>query len=301
MVILIGKRIKDVLEECNQDFSEWLKKALELDVSTVLEAIITDINWVIMGLHFPVSLTQIKEYSGLNRDSQEDIIYRTIIQERIDVLYLLCNLKYDLPKKLSRSHTLLKLDELNLNHEVISKFFNYNSISPNIELKEYEKMSLKYKIYYNLLPDLEFDPEFKKIAKSNAIHHLFFKDVPENFLKELEIGEYPIEAILLVDALDHILQKEDNFADFYGIYLFGSKKLIEEIISLFIEYYCKRNPSYKTEISHNLLCFGELLKASRGKLYWECKWMDLKTLLNIGVPQYCLENNIYHLIIISIF
>jgi len=283
-VILISKRIKDVLDKCNRDFSEWLKKALKLDVSTVLEAIITDINWVIMVIHFPVSLTQIKEYSNLDRDSQEDIIYRTITQERIDQMYLLCNLKYDWPKKLSRSHTLLKLDELNLNREVISKFFNYNSVSPNIELKEYEQMSRKYKIYYNILPDLEFDPEFKRIAKSNAIHHLFFKDVPENFLQELETGEYPIEASLLVDALEH-LQKEENFADLYGIYLFGSKRLIEEILSLFIEYYGKRNPSYKTEISHNLLCFGELLKASRGKLYWECKWTDLKTLLNIGVPQ----------------
>ena len=70
-----------------------------------------------------------------------------------------------------------------------------------------------------------------------------------------------------------------------SILFFGSPQMIDEIISLFTEYYCKRIPSSETDINDHLLCFGELLKMCEGKGYIRFTWNKLKSILEDKVNK----------------
>ena len=299
--------VKDLLERVNPVFFEWIKKILELNVSRALQLATFFTNFYIVQNYFPrfssflESVPNLVEKVNLTPEKMKE--FRTNF-ERIFTIITFVLLKYDWNKKLSQDETDKSLNDLESEGSLINSFFIFNANPVNLEIKNLRKYYENYFIVDHLLPNLDFDPEFRKILRSEAIKHLFFINTPENLLNPNKNAE----KLTYVTELKYILKFQETrkdygkklfdiepdlklskhtleFMNYIGIFDFGSLKLIDDLILLFTEYYTKRVPSKRIEIQKNLLCFGELMKLSEGKTFQKLRYNVLKKKLMENIPK----------------
>jgi len=148
-----------------------------------------------------------------------------------------------------------------------------------------------------LLPQLGYDPEFKKVLEHDAIKELydtsFISDWLDSkspkqpiyhwnmsFLKEFQkINSKPYERYFEMDNELGISKFNYKQQLYLGYLFFSSIKQIEDIIISFRTYYSKRIPNKKGEISNILDGFLVLAKIVYGKSYYKIRFGKLKSLL----------------------
>lgn len=295
--------VKDFIERINPSFFEWIKKILELNVSRALQISTYFTNFYIVQNYFPSfsSLLELMpELVKKKKLTHEKMKEFRVNFERIFTLFILVLLKYDWNEKLSQDETDKSLNDLESEGSLINSFFIFNANPVNLKIKKLRKYYENYFIIEHLLPNLDFDPEFRKVLRSDAIKHLFFTTTPANLLNpngNVEKFKYYAEPNYLLKIqevrkdygkkifnIDPDLKLSNStleFMNYFGIFDFGSFKLIDDLISLFTEYYTTRVPSKRTEIQKNLLCFGELLKLAEGKTFQKLRYNTLKKKLSI--------------------
>ena len=304
---LNGLIVKDLIDKINPRFFEWLKKILELNVSRALQISTYFSNFYIVQNYFPSFSSLLELMPELVKKKELTPAkmkeFRTNF-ERIFTIIIFVLLKYDWNKKLSQDETDKSLNDLKSEGSLINGFFLFNANPPSIEIKKLKKYYENYFIVEHLLPNLDFDPEFRKVLRSDAIKHIFFTTTPANLLNpdgNVEKFKYYAEPNYLLKMqevrkdyrkklfnIDPDLKLSNStleFMNYIGIFDFGSFKLIDDLISIFMEYYTKRVPSKKIEIQKNLLCYGELMKLAEGKTFQKLRYNNLKKKLANKCPK----------------
>ena len=299
--------VKDLIDKVNPRFFNWLKKILELNVSRALQISTFFTNFYIAQNFFPSITSLLESMPDLVKNknlSPSKMKEFRINFERIFTIIIFVLLKYNWNKKLSQDETDNSLNDLESEGSLINSFFIFNANPVNLEIKKLRKYYKNYFIIDHLLPNLYFDPEFRKVLRSDAIKHIFFTSTPANLLnpkRNVEKFKYYAEPnyllkiqevrkdyrkkIFNIDPDLKLSNSTREFMNYIGIFDFGSFKLIDDLISLFTTYYIKRVPSKTDEIQKNLLCFGELMKLAEGKTFQKLRYNTLKKKLSLKYPK----------------
>ena len=299
--------VKDLVDKVNPRFFEWIKKILELNVSRALQISTFFTNFYIAQNFFPSITSLLESMPDLVKNknlSPSKMKEFRINFERIFTIIIFVLLKYNWNKKLSQDETDKSLNDLESEGSLINSFFIFNANPVNLEIKKLRKYYENYFIIDHLLPNLYFDPEFQKVLRSDAIKHMFFTTTPANLLnfkKKPEKLKYYSEPKYILKFQEvrkdygkrlfeinpdlKISNSTREFMNYIGIFDFGSFKLVDDLISLFTEYYTKRVPSKTNEIHKNLLCFGELFKLAEGKTFQKLRYNNLIKKLSLKFPK----------------
>jgi len=313
--------IQRILDRINSSFINILKKASELDVTRTLQISTYFLNLNIAENYFPYMNSILK---SLHKVGESDIPENKMarITKNLERIYDICiwyPLKYKCNSEISKYKTDVQIDAFENEVNIIWKFFWYNNLPKDSNMDEITNTLENSTIMVNLLPNLEFDPEFMKIRDHEAFQHMFntfpsviFSDsykynemkykLDENLLneyREICYDENRYENFLFKMNPDLLMSKHIIQLFNYGYVInLGCKQMLDEIASLFIQYYSKRIPSRAFDIKNNIYCFIELLKLTQGKLYQELKWNDIvkhfenqtnKEFGEIFLEQICLE------------
>ncbi len=248
--------------------------------------------------------------------TSEEIKEYRLNYERMYNIFILIPFKYKSDLRLSKGQTDKKIDKLRKKGPLIRDFFLMNMVRPDSKVKDLVHFLKGYVLVERLFPDLGFDPEFKKILTSRAYRSLF--DV--RFIREFfETGQmihgetYLAPAHLLEElsksydnkektlfSIDQNLHFSSHLKEIYnniGILYLGSPQMIDELIALFIDYYCRKILSKKKEIREFLLCFGEILKMCQGKSLIQFTWKNLQLQLETVTNKETVENFIGRVIL----
>ena len=304
-------QLKDLLDNLNPRFYDWLNDILELNVSRTLQLCTYLVNFFIYANYFPNFDVLNEQLPSLMPKNLTRAEYEEF-QKNYEVIYgifVLMNLNHAGNMKLSQEKTDEKINALKSKGPLVNKFFYFNQYPSQIALEGLDLNFLQkflegQVMKKNLLPELGFDPLFDKILKSDAIKHLFFVTTPKNLLKpkkEIEglkyFPEKSLASKLLKSRKDYrsklfdvdsklliskfFLKKMNDI----GAIDFGSHLLIDDIVEMFASYYAVRLPSKKSEILSFLTCFGELLKFSKGQLFVKAKKGKLIKILKSKVSK----------------
>lgn len=168
---------------------------------------------------------------------------------------------------------------------------NYNIIfKPRIEFQEYVK---DFDFIYNFLPNLEFDQEFEKVINHKAFQCVFDTAKIDNISKPYNCVKfgypaniYPVERNFIRESTNPFLSKylKPEWLEI-GYNLLGNPKILEDLFFQLKKYYLTKIPSKKEDISNYFLCFEELLKLIKGRLYFEISLSRLKEKLTEKTPE----------------
>ena len=282
-----SKTVKELQKDLNHRFFEWLEKILKFDISRTIQVNTFLINFQIFQNYFPwfkaIAPFLPFEKFGLTSEELKDL---RINMERMFNIFILIPLKYKYSPRLSKGATDKAIDELWDKGPLVRDFFLINMIHPDTKVEDLMMFVKGYLLVDRLLPDLAFDPEFVKILNTKAIKSLFDTRYIREFLDTGQMihGETYLAPVHLLEELSRSYDNTEKplfsinqnlriskflkeFLKNMSILYFGSPQMIDEIISLFTEYYCRRIPSKKEYIKDFLLCFGGLLKMCEGKGY----------------------------------
>ena len=290
---LEGKTIKNVINNINPYFYEWLKEVLKLNLSRTLEICTLILNFMISQNYFP----WMKAITNKFPDMVPEILNGDKIRgfrinfERIYGIFILMNLLYNSDKKLNPANTDKAIDELDSNSSQIAAFFLINSFPSDLKAIAVKNYLTGFTIHEKMLPRLEFDPEFQKILEHEAIKELYdtsfiddyFEPIPPkrnkkylinmNLLKEvLKIRERPYLRIFEMDFELGISKYNYKSIQYAGVFFLSNNQQIEDIIGLFKKYLLKMVPSKRYETLIYLDCFEQLLKLIEGKLYEKLRY-----------------------------
>jgi len=292
------KNRDNLLEEINKSTYNFCKRILNLEAERSIRIFTFLINSSIWMVYFPALVKKIKEKFH-SRDISDSLNLEKNL-ERICGLCLFIKLCYKSSNQFKKGYTDSEIDNLIVyddNFKLIEDFFIHNLKPPNFPEKIYRE--LLRKIEYNPLPELGFDPEYQNLVQSSeASTHLilftmmglniseynyrYLKYIPKQELLNQYFGMFKNkqpEKIMNVNPELRISYQITEFTHNIGIPIFGSVDFIEDIITSFKKYYCLRVPARAMEIENTLKCFGELLKISQGKSYFEIQWNQLKNIL----------------------
>ncbi len=324
---LEGITSQDMQIKENPKFYRWVKEILQLNLMRSVKLNTFLLNFSIEKTFFPWFSTLMREIPALMPDNLDDVIVKDMMigSDRIYGLNIYLPMKYKYSNKYSVADTDKKIDELWAYSPLVNKFFLYNSIKPelkNLELKTVLTRSKDFSIRNTLIPELSFDPEYKKVIDCEALKQVFdttfitdflnsklpkkTKYLPERnlFLKQLHSSKDKNKKLFRIDSKLHISKFMLEYLNYYPIGFIGSYSQIDEIIRVFTEYYCKRILSRKIEIIEILSCFGELLKLTEGSLYCEFRYGQMVKKLKKKIKnqiitrflnRYCLrkENKVF--------
>jgi len=283
------KRFKDITDKVNPEFFEWIKKSLNLDVSRALLICTYLLNYNIAENYFP-SISRYQEQHSYRRPpkiSAQQIAEFRITFEKIFSIITWFVLNYKQRGKiLSKSATDSKINKISFSGPLVKNFFAFNTVPPYVEMKMINNILKNYEMVENFVPNLEFDPEFKKILDHKSFQHILVKTSPE-FMLDAPLSETldyetpidstvfkPPERIYNVNPELRISYQFFNFFNEMGVMKLGIAEVIDDAISLLSKYYSRRIPLRAEEIRLNLNCFGELLKLTKGKLYLEVSYQN---------------------------
>ena len=298
MTVDSNKTIRDVLNEINPRFFTILKKACELDITRTLQISTYLLNLNIAENYFPLMKAVLKTMHKVSPDEiptrKLQIISKNM--ERLKDICVIFPLRYKNSSKNSEYLTDVRIDGLEDEVQLIEKFFFYNAFPKDSNIKEIDNLMKNYRTMVNLLPYLDFDPEFKQIKTHEAFNHMFptFPGIIFSDLDKYMKMRYRIDDILLAEY-EKICKDEERYKNFlfkidpdllisphiiqlfnYGYVInLGCKQLVDDIGALFIHYYSKRIPSKASTIKNYINCYMALLKLTQGKLYQELKWRDV--------------------------
>ena len=114
--------------------------------------------------------------------------------------------------------------------------------------------------------------------------------IPMNVLQEF-LDAYKDKSKLLI-SINRELKISKSFPkwiNYQGVFFLGSPELINDLIEMFAKYYSNKIPSKKESIKKFLICFGELIKLTEGKLLQELRWPSVKNKLNSVVDKNFVE------------
>ncbi|KKN55081.1 hypothetical protein LCGC14_0586020 [marine sediment metagenome] len=314
---LEGITFKNLQKESNPKFYEWVKQILQFNLVRSVRINTYLLNFSIGNTFFPWFKTLNKEIPTLMPDNLDSSILNgfMISSDRIYGLNIFLPMKYKFTSELSEEETDKKIDKLWSYGPLVNKFFINNTIKSNlqkIDLKTIFTALKRFSIKNTLIPDLSFDPEYKKVINSEALKQVYDTGFITDFLnsKLPEEPKYIPERNLLLRQLqssrdrrkklfriDHDLTISKfmlEYLNHFPVSFIGSHEQIDEIIKVFTEYYSNRIPSKKRKITEFIFCFGELLKFTEGKLYCEFRYVKivkkLKKYINNLIVIKFLEN-----------
>ena len=301
----LERSILDIADEANPYFFEWLKSTINLDVIRSLEINTFLLNYFISLNYFPAHELIDKIYTGkeYTEDQLDNLKLFRDYTERMHGIYILMTMKYDSEIKNKKRYTDRVIDQMDLFGEFVNQFFFLNTNPSKIKVNRLLERLEDFSTVDIMLPNLEFDPEYKKILNSDVINQIFHVATPLNepnpkrmkgykyFLSEDQYREFhenkfSEELIFDIDPklkwLPGYCKKGANYFCFLD---FGSHDLIDEFIKLFKEYFCLRMPQKKAEIQNTLDCYSILFKLSEGKFYKEIKWKELSNMLETSISK----------------
>lgn len=226
----------------------------------------------------------------------------SIASEIIFGVMILMVLKFKFQEKSSKEETDKLINKLWLSGPLVNQYFIFNSISKkyhDLKLSNLIEVIPKFTIKDNLLPKLEFDPEYQKLLVNDAIKQLYdtnfisgwanskdhkqYKFMPDRgvFFKNIKISRDRKTKIFNIDSNLSISKFDFRSLNILPYSFFSSSALINEIIRVFIEYYSTKLPKRKNEISEILSCFGEMLKIAEGNLFKKFRYGQLMKKLSV--------------------
>ena len=297
------KTITNAINKINPLFFNWLKTILKCDRTRSVSLCTFLLNTMLYMNYFPWFDTLIKESPDLIPKNltinfkevpfSSEIIYSIII---------LIALTYKFQDRISNEETDVLINSLTTNDTLVKQFFLFNSISPRyhfIKLEEFKDTLPKFTIKKNLLPKLEFDPEFHQVLENEALKQLydttFIKDyvasretkqhkyVPEkaNFIRNQKIYEDKKTKIFDIDPKLHIASFAYRHFNVFPHIFLSSHAQIDEILRVFINFYSNKLIIKKEEIEIVLSYFGVLLKLMEGWLYKKFRYGQLLKKLSL--------------------
>ncbi|MEE9377779.1 MAG: hypothetical protein V3V33_07050 [Candidatus Lokiarchaeia archaeon] len=298
-------KISELAKEVNPVFFEWLKSTIKLDVIRSLEINTFLLNYFISLNYFPAHELIDKIYTGKEYTEEQlnDLKNFRDYTERMHGIFILMTMIYDSEVRNKKRITDRIIDQMDLFGELVNQFFFLNTNPSNIEVNRLLERLEDFSTVDIMLPNLEFDPEYRKILDSDTIKQIFHVATPLNepnpkrfkdykyFLSEEQYHEFhenKFSEEILFD-IDPKLKWLPGYckkgANYFWFLDFGSHDLINEFIRLFKEYFCLRVPLKKEEIETTLDCYSVLFKLSEGKFYSEIKWKELSNKLETSISK----------------
>lgn len=301
----LPKYVKDILDITNKGIYNWIKQILKLNLGRSLEIFTSLLNDSIFSLYFPFYSSAINNFREEDDETPDELLNQERINEIICSLFLYISLKFDQEKTLSHIKTDIYIEIIkSVVSPLISNFYLLNVFPLDFKLKDIKELRELFKIEYRFLPDLDFDPEFQKILDSDPIQHLFYLLNPQVLLEKGYISKYRPDKSEWIETNKEMFNPSQNplninpaleisddlrISKAFGLLIFPTKKLIDEIIELFIKYYSKRFPLKAGSIRDVLLCYGVLLKKTYKKGYIKIQFSSLKKAIAIRVGEKAAE------------
>ena len=281
-----GINFKKIKEDTNSMLFTILKESVHLNMHRTIQINTFLLNRYIYFNYFPKPKEKMTDVTTLTPIALKNY-------ERLSGIYIMMSMKYGGKSELSKQSTDIFMDRYRNKTSLLARFFFINLIPDDMEIQLMEQVLENFYKIDNFLPLLDFDPDFLKILESDAFKHLFEKYNPkyvldEDFLLEYELNLYKKGKYYFNMNNSLSLSKDLVYIpEMHVIYchLLGPENLIDEIISLFTGYYTKKIPSNQIEITNALLCFGILFKLTKGRLFCEIQWKDIKLKMQEIVPN----------------
>ena len=191
-------------------------------------------------------------------------------------------------------------------------FLRINSIIPiivnlypkTLALNGSLRSSFGFTLIERMLPNLGFDPEFKKLLESKPLKFLFdTSDVMmyfegkvqkkrQNYILSTQKFDFwreklnkknlifPINPNL---AISPLFREESNYT---GYYFFEASNFIDDLIHQFTIYYNLRIPSKAKKILNTLFCFGKLFKLAEGRMFKQLLLQRVRKKLEISTNKH---------------
>jgi hypothetical protein len=288
--------IKDLAKDsANLTFQLLKDRVLRFDINRTLEINTFLLNYFLVQNYFPAFDIQDDLANTLTEDQASNFsLFREYV-ERLHGLFILIPMKYKEEDPYTRAQTDNIINNMDAYGEFTNQFFSAHENLTNIKIDSMLEFLNGFAISYNFLPDLDFDPEFQEVTKSEAIQQLFYVTLPKEYFYKHNIVrfKYTIDEALKKEY-DYNIHDWDkklfnfnpelkmfksyliNAANYIAVPDFGSKKLMSEVIEKFKRYYCLRVESLKNEISDYLDCFRGLFELVEGKMYKKLSWNTFK-------------------------
>jgi len=294
--------VQDILDEINKNFYFIIVQVNQLNRTRALQVLTLLLNSSIASLFFPSYQSSLNIFRVKGDESVERLMMRERINEITYGVFSLIILKYRGKNIITPLKTDIYIENLrDFASSEVSNFFLLNFLPLNFKLEDIREISENFIIEYKLLPDLDFDPKFQKILKSEPIKYLFHDINPNNLLEMQLKSKFAPNKELWLEITQEIFDKAQSPLDInpnliiaeearlfyraYGTLYFGSELLIDEIIDHFIEYFCDYIPSKEDQIRDNLLCYCVMLKATKGKGCFEINYKKLRDLMLTEVEE----------------
>lgn len=292
--------IKDLAKDsANLTFQLLKDRVIRFDINRTLEINTFLLNYFLVQNYFPAFDTQEDFTSILTEDQlSSSYLFREYV-ERLHGLFILVPMKYKEEGPYTQAQTDKIINQMDAYGEFTNQFFSSHENLTNVKIDYILEFLKDFTISYNFLPDLDFDPEFQKVTKSEAIKQLFYITLPKEYFYKHNIVrfKYPLDEALKKEYENNIRDWSKNLfsfnpelkmfkrylinaANYIAVPDFGSKKLMDEVIEKFKRYYCLRVESLKCEISDYLGCIRVLFELAEGKMYKKLTWNSFYKQLN---------------------
>lgn len=291
----------DLAKDATNLLFELLRdRVLRFHLNRTLEINTFFLNYFITQNYFVAFDLQDEMNKGKNlseEESLEDSFFREYI-ERLCGIFVMIPMKYKGENVYTKAKTDEIIDRADIYGEFTNLFFLSHGNLTKKKMNDVENMLEDYVISHHLLPYLDYDPEFQRIADSNAITQLFSITRSKEYLEKYDLKRYnyPVSEKIRSDFEDAMKRWDEklfnynpnlinykNFLSYGANYLaakdFGSKQLMKEVIEIFREYYMLRLPSRREEIAKYMALFECLFAIAEGRLYIKIPWNKLKSTL----------------------
>lgn len=292
-----GVDVSKLKNNINTQFIEWVEQVGILNKERVLEICTFLLNLSICQNYFAVFKVLSEEFPSIIPENLTLSKIRDfrIVYEKIYGFFILVVLKYYKQQKLNQNDTDKKIDEDKGYSKLFQSFFIVNFLPENEDLDVLFDYIGKSSVPNRLLPQLDFDPEFKKILDDEAIKELYdtsfitdwldskpFKkrkyEIKLPIAKEiLKLRAKPYKRLFEIDPDLNISKFNYKQILYFGNYFFASNEHFKDIIRLFKQYYTKRIPTKAIEISKVLDAFLIFSKIIKRKTYEKIRLSKLKT------------------------
>ena len=309
------KKLEDEYEELIPKYFEFLKQITTLNFTRTLDICIYLLNKHIYDNYFPSVPYHIDiENNPIYHKKMQNLIKSQGWKEKyysgqfIDLsrrgelffgLILHLILEFELNNKINDQRTDNKLEHLFKTYNGILNKLSFICVNKNdLSMKNdyFEKLMKEYQEDHNFLPNLDFDPDFKEIIQHRALQCIFDNAKVENLCNYFncqKFGYHPIQ-----EPKDSSPFKSNNelinglLKPWYynsGLTILGIPDILNDLFSIFNNYYCKKCPDSANEIKNYCMCFNELFLIAKGRLYFNISLPNLRKGLNKTIPVEIVE------------
>jgi hypothetical protein len=255
--------IKDLAQDSKNLMFQLINDRIrKFDIPRTLGIDTFFLNYFLVHIYFPgFEMTNqfLPNWKPYTNEQEADFNHFKRYVEILHGLFIMIPMKYqEKSEKYSAAETDIIIDRVDAYGDFTNSFFHaHENVKQDLtDINKMEDVLKGFDIIYRFLPDLEFDPEFNKIVNSKAINQLYHITYPANFLKEHGISRYNYPINIEIQQEFDEAMKDWNATLFhfdpnllvYSNFLknacnhvlaldFGSEMLINEVISLFTEYY----------------------------------------------------------------